>query len=215
MQGRRYPFIAREGLLLIAAAVLLAAWFGYSGDYPLSLAAAMAAVLLYFVFRDPERRVPASALGVVSPVDGIVTELETVDSGALQGDAHRLVIRVSVFGTYTARSPVEGTVRSLASAAAEDGGDYATNALWVQTDEGDDVVMGFRRFLLGLPPKSFARYGERLGQGQRCAYLRLAGHVVLHLPIGSRVSVRVRQRVKAGSDLLATLPSHQRQLGDG
>ena len=207
MQGHRYPFIAREGLLLIAATVLFAAWFGYSGDYRLSLAAALTAVLLYFVFRDPERRVPASALGVVSPVDGIVAALETVSTGALQGDAHQLVIRVSVFGTYAARSPVEGTVRSLASAAAEDGGDYATNALWVQTDEGDDVVMGFRRFFFGVPPKSFARYGERLGQGQRCAYLRLARHVVLHLPADSRMNVSVGQRVKAGCDLLATLPS--------
>ena len=207
MQGRRYPFIAREGMPFIAAAALLAAWFGYSGDYRLSLIAMMTTVLLYFVFRDPQRPVPASALGIVSPVDGVVTELGTVNSGTLQGDAYRLVIRVSVWGTYAARSPVEGTVRSLASAAAESGGDYATNALWVQTDEGDDVVMGFRRYFLGVPPKSFTRYGERLGQGQRCAYLRLARRVVLHLPIGSRMQVRVGQRLKAGSDLLATLPS--------
>ena len=207
MQGRRYPFVAREGLPFVAAAVLLALWFGYTGDYRSSLATALTAVLLYLVFRDPERPVPASALGVVSPVDGTVAELETVSSGTLQGEARRLVIRVSAWGTYSARSPVEGTVRSLASAAAESGGDYATNALWVQTDEGDDVVMGFRGFFLGIPPKSFARYGERLGQGQRCAYLRLVRRVELHLPIESRLHVSVGQRLTAGSDLLATLPS--------
>ncbi|MEM8815258.1 MAG: phosphatidylserine decarboxylase [Pseudomonadota bacterium] len=206
MQGRRYPFIAREGILLVASALLLAIWCWYAGAYRLLPLPLLAGLLLYLLFRDPHRPVPASALGIVSPVDGVVSELETVSSGTLQGEAHRLVIRVDMWGAYTARAPVEGAVKSLASAAADGPADYATNALWIQTDEGEDVVMSFNGFRFGIPPKSFARYGERLGQGQRCAYLRLARYVELHLPVGSRILVEPGQKLTAGSDLLGSVP---------
>ena len=69
MEGRRNPFVAREGVpfLFIAAAAFLAALRF------LDIGVAIAAALLFFVFvlifRDPRRNIPASPLGVVSPVD--------------------------------------------------------------------------------------------------------------------------------------------------
>ena len=83
--------------------------------------------------------------------------------------------------------------------------DYRTNALWVRTDEGDDVVLQFRGYRLGLAPASFVRYGERLGQGQRCAYLRLTRVAEVHLPIESKILVEPGQRLTAGVDLIAKL----------
>ena len=80
------------------------------------------------------------------------------------------------------------------------------NALWVRTDEGDDVVLKFDGYRFGLPPKSIVRYGERLGQGARCAYLRLTRYAEVHLPIGSRVEVAPGQRLSAGCDMLGKLP---------
>jgi phosphatidylserine decarboxylase len=54
-------------------------------------------------------------------------------------------------------------------------------------------------------PKAFVRYGERVGQGQRCAYVRLASHAVVYVPLKSRVRVRRGNYVNAGTDILATL----------
>jgi len=84
--------------------------------------------------------------------------------------------------------------------------DYRTNALWLQTDEGDDIVLQFHGYRLGLAPRSFVRFGERLGQGQRCAYLRLTRFAELHLPIESNILVKPGQVVTAGSDLIGKVP---------
>jgi len=84
--------------------------------------------------------------------------------------------------------------------------DYRTNALWVQTDEGDDVVLQFRGYRFGLAPKSFVRFGERLGQGSRCAYLRLSRFAEIHLPVESKILVKPGQKVVAGCELLGKLP---------
>ena len=164
-------------------------------------------VLLWLIFRDPRRQIPAIPLGVVSPVDGRVTAVDLVDRGVVQGEAHRIFISIDMLGTYTARCPVEGVIKDLNTLAAEKVVDYRTNALWVQTDEGDSVVLQFHGYRLRLAPSAFVRYGERIGQGQRCAYLRLTGVAEVHLPIAGRVLVEPGQRVTAGLDVIGRLPS--------
>ena len=164
-------------------------------------------VLFWMVFRDPRRQIPAMPLGVVSPVDGRVTAVDLVDRGVVQGEAHRVFISIDMLGTYTARCPVEGVIKDLNTLAAERVVDYRTNALWVQTDEGFDVILQFHGYRLGLAPSAFVRYGERIGQGQRCAYLRLTRVAEVHLPIGARVMVEPGQRLTAGLDVIGRLPS--------
>jgi phosphatidylserine decarboxylase len=76
----------------------------------------------------------------------------------------------------------------------------------VRTDEGDDVVLQFHGHRLGLAPLAFLGYGERVGQGQRCAYLRLTRLAEVQLPINGRILVQKGQKVSAGVDVLAKLP---------
>jgi len=205
LEGRRNPFVAREGVpfLLLGGAIL-----GFSLKY-LDVIFVAAAVLLFavlfLVFRDPRRIIPASPLGVVSPVDGRVISVDLVDKGVLQGEAHRIQIRINSLGTYTARAPVEGKINDLRSIAGDQVVDYRTNALWIQTDEGDDIVLQFHGYRFGLAPLSFERYGERVGQGQRCAYLRLTRIAELHLPITSKILVKPGQAVVAGTQLIGKL----------
>jgi phosphatidylserine decarboxylase len=206
LEGRRNPFVAREGvpfLILTAVAFVLALHYF---DIAFAIAAGLLFFVLILVFRDPRRTIPASPLGVVSPVDGEVIGIDLADKGVFHGEAHRIQVRIDSFGTYTARAPVEGKIMDLRSVDADDIVDYQTNALWIQTDEGDDVVLQFTGFRLGLAPKSFVRFGERVGQGQRCAYLRLARIAELHLPIASTVLVKPGQVLRAGSDLIGKVP---------
>jgi phosphatidylserine decarboxylase len=206
LEGRRNPFIAREGLpLLFLAAVAFFVALRYF-DIALAVAAAMLFFVFVLIYRDPRRGIPASPLGVVSPVDGEIVEVGLADKGVLHGEAHRISIRIDSFGTYTARSPVEGKVMDLRSVNGDQVVDYRTNALWLQTDEGDDIVLQFHGYRLGLAPRSFVRFGERLGQGQRCAYLRLTRFAELHLPIESNILVKPGQVVTAGSDLIGKVP---------
>ena len=206
LRGRRNPFVAGEGVPFLVAA-LVGAWLVFRYLHPALIVLPLILFgFLWLVFRDPRRTIPAAPLGVVSPVDGRVTAVDLVDRGVLQGEAHRIFIRVDFLGTYTARSPVEGFIRDLNTLASEKVVDYRTNALWVQTDEEDDVVLQFQGYRFGLPPAALVRYGDRIGQGQRCAYLRLAGVAEVHLPIASRVLVEPGQRVTAGVDIIGRLP---------
>jgi phosphatidylserine decarboxylase len=195
--GRRNPFVAHEGIPFLAITIIVAiSLIGYADPW-YALLPGVAFIFLFLLFRDPVRTVPSVALGVVSPVDGEIIAVDKVASGELQSEAHRIVIRVDRLGSYTARSPVEGKIM-----------DPGTNALWVQTDEGDDVVLQFRDYRFGLAPRSFARFGERLGQGQRCVYLRLARVAEVQLPITGKVLVEQGQVVIAGTDVIATVPRH-------
>jgi len=171
-----------------------------------AVAPALLSIYLLLIFRDPTRPVPAVPLGVVSPADGVVIEVGVTDKGALDNEAHRIVIRVNSLGAYTARCPIEGKIMDLNSEPADRGIKGGANGLWVRTDEDDDVVLQFHDYRFGLAPLAFLRYGERVGQGQRCAYLRLTRLAEVQLPIASRVLVKTGQRVAAGTDVLAKLP---------
>ncbi len=210
MQGRRNPFVAQEGLLPMALIAAIGLFLvRYSSPW-FALPAVVLLVVAFLVFRDPRRDVPSVALGVVSPVDGEVTEIEETDKCVVQGRAYRIRLRIDALGAYTARSPVEGKVLDLHSSIEGVGQDCPANALWVRTDEGDSVVLEFSGYRLGLPPRSFIRFGERIGQGHRCAYLRLARYADVYMPIDGKVRAQVGQHVIAGSDLLGTVPRRSR-----
>ena len=206
MKGRRNPFVAREGIpfLLAAALGVAAAWrFGEPqyGALPLLLFG-----WFLLVFRDPVRAIPAVPLGVISPVDGTVVEVELTNKGALEGEAHRISIRVNSLGTYTARCPVEGKIMDFRGAVPNSAAIGSVSGLWVQTDEAADVILQFRGHRFGFAPLAFLGYGERVGQGQRCAYLRLTRLAEVQLPVNARVLVTKGQKVTAGVDVLARLP---------
>ena len=203
MREKRISFVATEGLPFLLLALALVALALRYAEWWVAVAPLLVFVLLFLLFRDPHRQIPPVALGVVSPVDGKIVSVERTSEDVLHDDAWRLVIAIDSWGTYTARCPVEGKIMNLRAEARERHIDYRTNALWVQTDEGVDVVLQFHGYRFGLAPRSFMGYGERLGQGQRCAYLRLARFAEVHLPADSQILVEPGATVTGGSDMLA------------
>ena len=190
---------------MLLMAVLAVVLFRYYGLW-LGLLPTILLVLMFLLFRDPERDVPSMPLGLVSPVDGEVVSVEKTDQCVVQGEAYRIRFRVDSFGTYTARSPMEGRIMNLHSSTEGVGPDCPANALWLRNDEGDSVVLQFHGYRLGLAPRSFMRIGERVGQGHRCAYLRLAQFADVYMPIAGKVLVEPDQPVRAGTDLIGTVP---------
>ena len=200
MNGKGSLFVATEGLPWLAGALLV-----FSGLWR-ALEWAVFFIWLLLIFRDPVRSTPAVPLGVLSPVDGKVVEVALTDKGALGGEAHKIFVRVNALGTYTARCPVEGKIMNIRTAVSETEANAGFSGLWVCTDEEENVVLQFHGHRFGLAPRAFLRFGERVGQGQRCAWLRLTRLAEVQLPINSRVLVTKGQEVSAGTDLLAKLP---------
>jgi len=206
MRFSRNLHISPEGwpFLLSAGAIMIAAW--YFGGLLAALLPAVAIVLLILIFHDPWRSVPAVPLGVVSPVDGEIISIGPAGGRPLVEGAQSILIRINMLGTYSARSPVEGKALDVPAAESPSSPGYGHAALWLQTDEGFDVVMYFDGYRFGLAPRAILRYGDRVGQGQRCAYLRLTKYAAIELPPDARIVAEQGQRVVAGRDLLGKLP---------
>lgn len=208
MKGRRNPFVASEGIpyVLATVAAIIGCWHYFGLAY--AVAPLLLFIYLFLIFRDPKRAVPAVPLGVVSPVDGYVVSIGRTGDPSQPDCSQKIVLRVNSLGTYTARCPVEGKIMDLSIAAPQGRPVLDTNGLWVRTDEGDDVVLQFNGHRFNLAPRAFLQYGQRVGQGQRCAYLRLTRTAEVELPPDARILVTEGQQVAAGSDVLAKLPHH-------
>jgi len=197
--------IAGEGwpwLIVVAICGLFIAW--YWG--PLwAIPAAVLCMLLFLLFRDPGRSVPPLPLAVIAPIDGRITAIARNVGGTLPGRWTRISIKTNHFGAYTIRSPIEGAILDVREEAKQANLPGAPSGLWVRSEEQDDVVLLFPSGGRGFAPKAFVRYGERVGQGQRFAYLRLAPRAEVYLPSTADVHVQEGDRIRAGSSILAEL----------
>jgi phosphatidylserine decarboxylase len=155
-------------------------------------------VVAYY-FADRNREVLSRPRGILAPVDGVVVHRRECFDPLLQREAIRITLKVSPWGAYCLRAPLEGEVLPLNS------GKPVRTASRIQTDELDDVVLRVTRgTLLGVRPV-WIPFGERVGQGRRCGVRRLLGELELLLPAHARVEVELGQRVRCGQTLLATL----------
>src|SRR3954465_749908 len=102
--GFREMLIGSIVLMIIGVALGLAFW-------PLALVVLPILVWLFAFFRDPERPIPVEQHSMVSPADGKVSDITTLDNDELVGGAClRIGIFLSVFNVHVNRSPCDGRV---------------------------------------------------------------------------------------------------------
>ena len=213
----RYPLIAREGWLWIAA-VAIPALIVHMLYGLVSVPLWLLTLVLLFLFRDPARKIPAVPLGIVSPVSGKIVAVDTVYDAYLNREAVSISIKMGFTSVYSARIPMEGKVVEQwlgsplrVTPVAQTVTDQAVTAKsvsyaqWIQNDEQDDVVLIIETSTHAPRPRCYVHSGERVGQGQRCGFIRFGSRVDVLIPVGSRVSVSVGDDVLAGSDIIATL----------
>jgi phosphatidylserine decarboxylase len=199
----RYPLIAKEGWLLIAVVAMVALALHYFAGSILFAGIAWAIVIfLLYVFRDPTRKIPPSPLGIISPVDGEVIAVDEIHDDYLDRDVKRISLNMNTLGVRSIRSPTEGKIQNRWFNAGSE--KRPRHALWIQTDEKDDVLIEM------IPPKfpppvCEVQSGERVGQGARCGFVYFAGQINLFLPTDARIQVAVGDHVVGGSDIVATL----------
>ena len=174
MAGSPHPLLAREGWIFVGGTLLGLIVAVRSANAALFTVLLLFLALLIGLFRDPHRSVPSKPLAVLAPVDGRIVSVEPTDRGMLEREAMRIVIRVNNLGAYTARCPAEGRALNLLDNLTAGSRLLGIGGLWLRTDENDDIVLLMHGPRLLGRPSAFIRYGERVGQGQRCAYLRLA-----------------------------------------
>jgi len=196
------------GLALLAAAVLLG-WLARPvwAIVPLALA-----LFFLWFFRDPERVIPADFGAVVSPADGKVTEVSVINAG--NDKQLRLSIFLSVFDVHVNRTPIAGVIReiryqhgkymnAMSAASAEQ------NEQNIVTVEGEGQRVVFKQ-IAGLLARRIVfnpKVGDHVERGERIGLIKFGSRCDVLLDASARPSVKVGDRVKGGTSILAYLPS--------
>ncbi len=209
MPTNRYPFIAKEGwlLLFVLAGLVLLAFLFFNSDVTIFLAVIFCFFL--FLLRDPRCNIPSSPLALLSPVHGKVMQIDEIEDPwfslhGIERRAKRVRIKISKFDIYSLRSPIEGKVMEQWSQKCQEENGQRKFIFWIRTDEGDDVVVVFRLgFFVAHLFRMYIQSGERLGQGQRCGYLFFGGTVDVLISIYSKLEIETGQSVTSGEDILA------------
>lgn len=210
MNNSTFLHVAREAwwLLLPLALIGLLVALGLQSLWPLVLAS-LIGFGIAALCRDADRAVPAQPLGLICPADGVIVHRRECHDPFADRAAIRLGIRLDRLGVYYLRAPTEGTLLEVKGSRA---GGRGRQASWIRTDENDDViVVASEGSLLGQRPCN-AGIGERIGQGRRCGTRRLARRIDLYIPNNCRVDVELGQRVRAGTDVLATMVHNASKL---
>ncbi len=214
----------REWGLGALAAVLLGTGFvtlalhGYPATgWTLTALTVLAWLALAAFFRNPSRRIPADPLAVVSPADGVVKDIGLVDfdQAPFEGKALRIGIFLSVLDVHVNRAPAAWKI--AASVYRE--GRYldARDPDCARENEAmtlsGTASIGERTFPLAVRQISgaIARRivcpvvpGRALKKGEIYGMIKFGSRTELYLPTeGFEVTVRIGDKVRGGSDILA------------
>ena len=193
-------------LALVGAAVLL----GWLAGPLWALPACLLALFFLWFFRDPERVIPDSARAVVSPGDGKVTDVSSV---VMNGSARtRISIFLSVFDVHVNRSPISGVIREVCyrkgkflnamnPASAEHN---EQNAVTVESD-GQTIVFKQIAGLLARRIVFTKKVGDPVNRGERVGLIKFGSRVDVLLDASANLQIKVGDRVKGGSSVLAYL----------
>lgn len=201
------------GLALLGVAVLVAWLTNPAWGIP---ALVLAGFFLWF-FRDPRRVIPATAGAVVSPADGKVTDVSTVELE--DGPRRRISIFLSVFDVHVNRSPIAGVIRdaryqcgqfrnAMGAASAEH------NEQNIITVEGEGQKLVFKQ-IAGLLARRIVftkKIGDPVERGERVGMIKFGSRTDILLDAGADVQVKVGDRVKGGSSVLAYVGRERPEL---
>ncbi len=163
-------------------------------------------------FRDPERDIQADEASIVSPADGRVIKVERVaDNRFTGGDALMVCIFMNVFNVHVNRTPASGRVvkvmynpgkffnASYDKAALEN----EQNCLVVETPKGGRLAFNQIAGLIARRIVCRVSTGDTLVKGERFGMIRFGSRVDVYLPVGCEAVVKVGDKVKAGSSVIA------------
>lgn len=196
------------GISLVAVAVFLA-WI--TGGWAWGLAPILLAAFFLWFFRDPHRTIPTGQGLIVSPGDGLVSEVVPVSTPA--GPRQRISIFLSVFDVHVNRAPISGVL----SAVSYQRGQYLNamnpvsadrNEQNIVTVRGDGVEVTFKQ-IAGLLARRIVfnhMEGDRVERGQRVGLIKFGSRVDVVVPEEADLKVKVGQRVKGGASVLAVMP---------
>jgi phosphatidylserine decarboxylase len=191
------------GMLLVAAAI---GWLTHS--LVLALIPILLAAFFLWFFRDPERIVPSGEGLVVSPADGKVTDVSATQLNGVP--CTRISIFLNVFDVHVNRAPISGVIKSAVYkkgqfGSAMDAASADDNEQNIVTVEGEGMTVVFKQ-IAGLLARRIVfnhKPGETIVRGQRVGMIKFGSRTDVIFPQPAEIGVKLGDRVKGGSSILA------------
>ena len=211
--------MVRDGYFYGVGSVVAAAALVWLTAWPYAIPVLLLGAFCLWFFRDPERKIPDLAGAIVSPGDGKVTDISAVNSGA--GERSRISIFLNVFDVHVNRSPIAGVIRearyrrgkflnAMGAHSAEE------NEQNIVTVEGEGRTVVFKQ-IAGLIARRIVcdlKVGDAVVRGQRVGLIKFGSRVDVIFDRDAAIQVRLGDRVKGGSTVLAVLPVAQPVAAD-
>ena len=171
-------------------------------------------VWVYYFFRDPDRVSINDNSYLVSPADGLVTEISETNGPEELNLENKKFTRISifmnVFNCHVNRSPIEGKIdeifykpgkflnASLDKASKENERNYYK----ITTTKGEEIIIVQIAGLVARRIVCETSKGQNLIQGERIGMIRFGSRVDLFFS-NKKVLAKIGQNVTAGESLLA------------
>lgn len=203
--------------MVIGTVVLLAIGFGLSFVHPyLSLLVLPVLIWLFAFFRDPEREISTEPHIMVSPADGMVSDVGEVDSEHIGERCLRIGIFLSVFNVHVNRAPCDGKVTNVVYKkgkfinAMSHGAASSDNESNTVVLEADGKPVAVVKQIVGLIARRIictSKVGDLVKRGDRIGMIKFGSRTELYIPLrlNPSANVKVGQKVRGGLDIVARL----------
>jgi phosphatidylserine decarboxylase len=200
--------MVRDGIYYALAMLVAATVIGWLLAPAWAVVPLLLGAFFLWFFRDPERVIPSDAGAVVSPGDGTVTDISTVE---LASTPHtRISIFLNVFNVHVNRSPIAGTIESVEyrrgrfrnAMGAVSSEENEQNIVTVR-GQGQTVVFKQIAGLLARRIVFWKSVGDRVARGERVGLIKFGSRVDVLLEPGVLATVQVGDRVRGGTSVIA------------
>ena len=210
-----FPKIHQEGYKFLIIAILITIFLYFISGF-LGFLGLLITIWVYYFFRDPERYPINDDSFLVSPADGLITDIsEKTGPIELQLENKtytRLSIFMNVFNCHVNRTPLTGTVEeinykpgkffnaSLDKASEENERNYYKIKC---SKSGEEIIIVQIAGLIARRIVCEVEQGQNLNQGDRIGMIRFGSRVDIYFN-NKKVLAKVGQNVVAGESLLAS-----------
>ncbi|MEN6376090.1 MAG: phosphatidylserine decarboxylase family protein [Smithella sp.] len=207
--------IAQEGYPFIIFSLIITIFIAFLGLCWLLVSSALILFFVIWFFRNPERRFLEKEKVVISPADGKVIKVESVEmNDAIAGKFKKISIFMNVFNVHVNRVPYGGKIAAinyyegkfLSANLDKASSDNERNAIQILTDNGSLIWVVQIAGLIARRIVCWVKVGDEIKKGERFGLIRFGSRVDVYLPEDSRITAVIGEKVKAGETPLGYLP---------
>ncbi len=180
----------------------------------ISLFSAFGLFVILNFFRNPDRTISPDELLILSPADGTVVSIEeTEESEFLKDKRLQVSVFMSVWDVHINRFPVSGKVvytkyRPGKYLLARNPKSSELNEAHTTVIETKNKLQIALRQIAGVMAQRvvcYAKEGETFEQGQELGFIKFGSRVDIFLPIGTSLNVKIGDKVKGNTTVLAQI----------